>query len=234
MLTIPDYIARLGIADVPVEYAWNDADPGAIHRQDERLATYIAKMSDRGVVALSCGFAEWIAWRLHRKSDVAVLLDAIEAVWAGLIDWRYLAPLARNSAAPRRKDWRGPVRGPVYATFDLLGDVVWRATRRTYTAEASTCLSTLAVHVLPDPTPFLAWRTLAINRLSSLYPFVLDDRVGPPVPRQALAPDFVDESDAGQLLLDTFLRSLDYRRNPFLRSPAEMIAEGFDATPYRL
>lgn len=234
MLAIPDYIRRLEIADATVAYGWNDADPGSIHRQDDRLATIIARTTDRGVVALSCGFAEWIAWRLHKRTDVLVLLNEIEAVWAGIIDWHYLGPLNRSGSGPKRKESQGPVLGPVFSTFYLLGDVVWRAKRRHYSGEASSCLSTLAAHMLPDPQPFLEWRGEAIKRLSTFYPFALESRVGPRVPREALDPDCAFQSDMADEQLARFLRSLDYKRNPFLRSPDEMIADGFEGTPYQL
>jgi hypothetical protein len=234
MLVIPEYMARLEIADEPVGYRWNDADPGSIHRQDERLATIIARTTDRGVVALSCGLAEWIAWRLHKKVNVLVLLNQIEAVWAGIIDWRYLGPLHRTGLAPKRREWQGPVRGPVYSTFELLADVVWRARKPSYSAEASSCLSALAAHVVPDSKPFLEWRKQIIRRLSSVYPFEARNRVGAAVPREALDPDFDFEPNLTEPLLARFLQSLDYKQNPFLRSPQEMIADGFEGTPYHL
>jgi hypothetical protein len=234
MLTIPEYIRRLEIDVEPVLYSWNDADPGSIHRQDERLATLIAKATDRAVVALSCGFAEWIAWRLHKKVNVLVLLHEIEATWAGIIDWRYLVPLSRADAAPRKREWTGPERGPIYSTFHLLADVAWRARKPSYTAEASSCLSALAAHVLADPAPFLEWRKEVMRRLITVYPFDLKDRGGPPVPRELLDPEYDFRPGLSKQLLSGFLQSLDHTRNPFLRSPAEMIADGFQGMPYQL
>jgi len=218
MLTMPSYIRRSGIVGAPIQHSWNDADPGSYYAEDERLGYRIAKTCYRGVVALSAGFAEWIAWRFSPFVSDTVLLLEIEGVWAGVIDWGHLIPPGPSEHAPA-KDWTGPVHGPIRSAFMLLSQIVALAKRSTYPADASSSLSKLALHVMPDPTPFRDWRRFAVERLSTLYPFDKDDVLGPPMPRQVLDPDFNYRPERAPELLTKYLTSLDDRSNPFLRLP---------------
>ena len=102
-ISLPKYIDTTGIIDHPIEHSWDDDDPEFVYaRLDERLQHRIAKISDRGQLVLSCGFAEWIGWRLKKFSDDPMLFNKIEAVYAGIIDWRYLS----TRKLPNRQDWK--------------------------------------------------------------------------------------------------------------------------------
>lgn len=234
MLTMPGYIKESGVVGAPVSYDWNDAFPESHFPEDERLGHRIAKTRRRGVVALSSGFAEWIAWRFRPLVDTAVLLSEIEAVWAGIVDWRYVRPLATSPNAPARDAWQGPERGPVRAAFRLLSQVVTFVKKSSYPADASSALSNLASYVMPDPKPFKEWRRFAVQRLAELYPTDMKDMLGPAIPREVLDPGIDYKPGMANALLASYLQSLDYEKNPFLRSPEEMMAEGFQGTPYIL
>jgi len=230
---MPKYIERSGVTGAEAQHKWDDDDPGIFFLEDERLANRIAKASHRGVIALSAGFAEWIAWRSGKHCPEPVLLQEVEAVWAGIIDWRYVHPLGPAKAAPERKDWKGAGRGPVRSAFFLLSQIIALVKRGSYPAGASSALSKLALHIMPNPKPYKAWRQFAIERLASQYPFDPKEMQGPPVPREALDPDFDYKPEMARELLAKFLQGLNYMANPFLRSPEEMKSDGFEGIPYK-
>jgi hypothetical protein len=180
------------------------------------------------------GFAEWIAWRLDKYSTDPVLFYAIEAVWAGILDWKYLRPLNEVRKASGRGKWQGAERGPLWAAFHLLGEAVSLVRRKMPSSPESACLSQLALHVMPEPKPFKDWRRYVIQRLTDMYPMQKEDMLGPPLPKEVLYPNFNYKPDMASELLSKFLCNLDYTQNPFLNSPDDMIEAGFNGTPYSL
>jgi hypothetical protein len=228
---MPTYIDRSGVIDAPIKYDWDDEDPSDVYiGEDERLRNRIRAGSNRAIVALSAGFAEWIAWRLSKVCPEGVLFEAIEAVWAGIIDWHYLKPLRSLDW----ESWQGPSRGPICAAFNLLSNVIDIAERDQSPSPECLCLSQLVLHVIPKAKPFKDWRRRTIQRLSQVYPLDIDNILGPPVPREALDPDFDFKPETADKLLSNFLKKLDHSKNPFLRSPNAMVKAGFMGTPYVL
>jgi hypothetical protein len=228
-LLMPPYIKNAKVADAPINYDWDDDDPEEAYLDpDERLRHRIGEISDRGVVALSAGFAEWIAWRLSKHSDTKLLFQVIEAVWAGIVDWSYFEQLD----APDFSDWQGSVRGPICAAINLLDEIIYLITDGQFASPESVCLTQLALHVLPDPKPFKDWRRSTIKRLAAMYPRRPDDRLGTPVPREALDPAFDYKHEMEEELTARFLKGLDWKQNPSLRSPEAMKEDGFEGTPY--
>jgi len=220
MLTVPAHIVRAGILDAPLTHAWNDADPMMAYAAwDDRISKALSSTTHRGVLALSAGFAEWIAWRLSKATDVTPLLDKIEAVWAGIADWRHLAmpgwfELIGGLGPP--SDWLGPARGPVWAASDLLDQIVNLTHRRQFARPEAACLSKLATLVLAAPRPFKVWRKAAIARMAAVYPHVPDDALGPPVAREILELDRPYQREEAEELVARFLAGLDPGRNRFL------------------
>jgi hypothetical protein len=228
-LTIPPYIQRSNIADEPVTHTWDDDDPEfAYVGLDQRLQHRMDGTTDRGVLALSAGFAEWIAWRFGKLSSAPMLLYKVEAIWAGIVDWRYLS----REPLPPAHDWHGPVRGPVWSAAKWLDRIVDLLKRKQFATPEAVCLSQLVLHVTAHPDAFKDWRRFAIQRLAKLYPADAQDRLGPPVPREVLDPDIKYDPAMAPALIDTYLRGLDPSLNPFLAKPADMLAAGFTGTPY--
>jgi hypothetical protein len=228
-MLMPPYVQRSGIADEPVSHTWDDDDPEfAYVGIDERLQHRIGKTTDRGVLALSAGFAEWIAWRFHKLSGDPLLFDKIEAVWAGIVDWRYLS----RQQLSEQHNWHGPVRGPIWGAASWLDRIVDLLKREQFAWPEAVCLSQLMLHVTANPEPFKDWRRFAIGRLSKLYPRDTQSRLGLPLPRQVLDPDVKYDKAMAPALIDAFLRGLDPSRNPFLASQADMALAGFTGTPY--
>jgi len=60
-----------------------------------------------------------------------------------------------------------------------------------------------------------------------------EERRGPLIAREAIDPTFDYHPEQAPQLLDKFLRSVDYKNNPFLRSPEELMELGIE-NPYRL
>jgi hypothetical protein len=184
-------------------------------------------------LALSAGSAEWVAARWPRLAEPA-LLPEIEAMWAGIIDWRYMYPPVSSSIMPKGEDCQGPERGPICDAFLTLSNVIGRAQRSASTLAHCATLSQLAIHVLPDASGFKEWRRAVIERVTALYPRQKEDPIGPPIPREALDPNQQYQPEMAQELLARFLRGLDYRKNPLLRSPEDLRQQGFKGTPYAL
>jgi hypothetical protein len=226
---LPAVIARSGISDEPVNHGWDDNDPEfAYVGSDERMQNRISQISDRGVLALSAGTAEWIAWRFHKLTDEPLLFNKVDAIWAGTIDWHYLS----TAPLPPRKDWQGPIRGPVRSAARWLDRMVQLLRREEFAYPEAVSLGQLMLFVTAKPDLFKDWRRFAVGQLTKLYAADKTNVLGAPVPREALDPDTQFDPAAAPAQLDRFLRGLDPTGNPFLATPDEMIAAGFTGTPY--
>lgn len=230
-LKIPKYIELTGIVDTPITHDWDNANPlKAYYCEDSRLEHRIAGTSDRGVIALSAGFAEWVAWRMQKHVADPVLFQLIEAIWASIVDWRYIRPFGLL----KREEWNGPLGGPIWAAANLLRKVKKLISGNEFAWPEAVCLSYLVLHVIPDPKPFKDWRRFAIRRLVATYPQNKDDLLGEPVPREITDPDFEYKPEMAKDLLGSFLEKIDPSENPYLSAPKEMLEAGFKGTPYSL
>jgi hypothetical protein len=227
-LDLPEYISGSGILDAPIEFEWPEKNPEDVYTTpDERLAGRMAKTSQRGILALSAGTSEWIAWRFSGHAEILTILNLTEAMWATMIDWRYLKIGAMLDA----REWRGQVRGPLKATFSLLVDVALHVFRDEASTPEAVCLSRLAQYVLPHERIFTDWRSQIITRLAKWYPPV-EIGIGEPIPRIAIDPTVEYSADLAPAALHDFVRHLNPANNPYLRPTAEMKAKGFEGDPY--
>lgn len=227
--TPPPYIVRAKSLKAPITYDWDDqqADDYFL-KPDERLRTEIRVISKRGTLSLSLGFAEWVAWRSDNEVVQSTVLPALEAIWAGGVDWKYLS--TRNS--PSWEGWSGPVLGPLAIVFRTLADIIRLTKREQFASPESVCLSRLCEHVVPSLTAFKSWRRSVIKRLKETHPKTQGDPLGDAVPREALDPAFDYRPEQDKELIRQFLCGLDFKKNPYLASPAEMKKAGFKGTPY--
>jgi hypothetical protein len=228
-LAIPPYLQVPGIQDRRVHYAWDDWNVEAVDMPLEPvLQDVLQRLSQRAIVAFTIATAEWIVHRFGTLSDDPVPSQVIEAAWAQVVNFRY-----STHSDIARAEWRGPVRGPLGTAIrrvrfavqqaENCGEPAWRAGRA----------SRLAEHVLPDPAPFVLWRERTLERLQTTSPADSEEKLGEVVPREALDPDAAVAVEQTEMLINRFLASLDYRTNPFLASPDEMLQRGFEGTPYR-
>jgi hypothetical protein len=228
-LSIPAYILHADVQNKPVAHAWRGA--ADFTRENDKLAQQLTTLSLRARLACAAATAEWIYWRLRGETDFDAPLQMIEAAWAANCDVRY----CQTPTVSEFEDRKGPVNGVLRASKDILANVL-----RSYKAESAGSLTSrtvylyfLARHVLPDKVAFDAWLKAAIKRLALLYPHV-EGQLGEPVPREAMntEEDF-QKADAPRLLAE-FLGRLTPAENRYLRSPEQVLAEGFAGTPYRL
>src|SRR5262245_16388167 len=124
MLNIPSYIEASGVVGAPIKYKWNADDPDTFYTESDRIQASIAKTTTNGAVDLAAGCVEWVAWRMSKEVDVTLLLHAVEATWAALLDSRYARSLYDSPLALKQKDWCGKERGPVYVAYWQLRDVL--------------------------------------------------------------------------------------------------------------
>jgi hypothetical protein len=234
MLSEPSCISKAEIASSPIRHNWNDADPDRMCLGNRRIEKQLQPVCYRGVLAISLGCAEWIAWRLVKESSEQVLIQYIEAAWAGMVDWRYVRDPYGMGKKLDWKDWQGPVRGPLFGALLRLAKIVDLTRRKCFASPEASTIVQLAIHVIPKQKLFKEWFKSTSDRIRNIYPYSKSDETGPPVPRAALDPDIDYAPALANEDISKFLHQLDPRQNPFLRSQEEMRGDGFEGTPYVL
>ncbi|GJH29933.1 hypothetical protein [Caballeronia novacaledonica] len=228
MLAIPQHIERSGVRNQPVGYTWRgDAD---YNRESRALSEKLHAMSRRASLACAASMTQWGVARLQHLSDFQAPQQMIEAAWAANVHPLY----CKIPAVYEFNERKGPVDGVLRIFKDLLEDVIRRYdTPNGMNVPGGTVyVYFLARHVMPDKKPFDKWLKWAIERMIALYPFSRDDPIGEPIPHEALDPDFDFRKEEAPELLNEFMRGLDPSTNHYLRTPDEMVADGFQGTPY--
>src|SRR5262245_5838166 len=228
------YIEALGVSKEPIKHKWKDNDPLWVCGHGEsKVSRQIGKLTDRAITALAAGFATWGAARLRDRVDTSLLLQKIEATWAAIVDYRYVRPPETAKPLLYPEDWKGPERGPIYVAVHMLNETLDSAMREQATSPYAGSLAQLVIHIIGKPKPFKEWYEAILKRFVKLYLGSEEDLVGPPVPQEALDPARDFDSEASDALLGTFVRSLNHSKNPYLRSPKEVLSAGFKGTPYQ-
>jgi hypothetical protein len=236
MLSIPAYIEKSAIVGAAIKYRWNDGDLPTFYTESDRIQSMIAKTTTAGAIALALGCLEWVAWRLSKHAEVTVLLQAVEAMWAGIIDVRYVRSLRDSPFAINRREWQGAERGPVYVAYKQLKDLRSCLDSKEPASPEASCAVRMGRFVLPAAEPFETWWRFVLKRLVETHPASEEgpDDVGRPIPRDALDPDVDYKPDDALHYLSGFLASLKPASNPFLASAEEMKEAGFGGDPYKL
>jgi len=239
--SIPPYIVAAAVDSRELRFKWDDwrASQDFEYQPDEVLER-LAKISLRAKITAAIGMYEWIMWRFRLVSNDPTPLQVAEAAWCANVRRDYMVYDEFD-----RDDWMGPVRGPLWCAMTWLMPMMFLGDDNLDEWESGiSYLARLANHVLPNPAVFREWLDGSINRLLELYPAVAEDpfgnlfgeneeaRRGPLVPREVLATDSEFRPDMTRSLIDRFLRTVDYRSNPFLNSPEAMLSNGFDGAPY--
>lgn len=233
-LSIPRYIQETGIVEAPIQYKWPDSPFDAYGEENPRFENKLVKISDRGVVAFSAGIAEWIAWRLIKHTNDPMLFNYIEAVWAAIVDWTYMDPKNNPEDKLEWDDFDGPILEPLCAATMKMGEIIFLVSDEQPITDDGVSMANLLEFVLPNTKSFREWRNWAIEQLRRLTPRISeDDSLGVPVPREALDPQFDFKPDMTAKLIDSYLKTLDYKKNPYLQSPEKMKKTGFKGTAYR-
>jgi hypothetical protein len=225
----PSYISAARIADPALRYEWDDWQLQAIFDTDDNsFRDRMGRVSYRAALAFTIATGEWIVRRYDTVSADAEPLLHMEAMWAGVVDSRYV-----KYWEPTDERWLGPIRGPLRLAIifsleamvdaDACGDVGLSADRALK----------VALRVLPESRSYLAWRDRIVPRLEKLYPFDPGDPMGDVVPREALDSDVDFRPEMTEELVNRYLRRVTPESNRFLASPAEMLERDFAGTPYR-
>jgi hypothetical protein len=228
-IDIPPYCAKASVDEEPIQFRWGNAQRDEVLLDQPQMMARLNAISYRGVLCFSIGVVEWIIWRLSRHLPDETPFQAVQAAWAGNTDWRYLKTLD----VP---DWENeldePIGAPLTLAFNLLTEIFIQARRVKPLSQHAAPLLEIPIKIISNPEPYKEWRRFSIQRLTVLCPMRPEDRLGPPVPREALDPEFNYLPEMAKQLLTAFLRTCDYRKNPYLNSLEEMLAAGFEGVPY--
>lgn len=234
-----EYLDRRAL-EGKVDYEWTrrianklQAVPGEDY---PKLWDALEELSLRAAYSLGVACSEWVAARFQHLSNVADLELRIEAAWAATIDWRYANPSEPD--APDSGPNPDPVAEPLWLAalflFDLQNFYV-----KTYEGEknqgiraTALRLILLARQVVPKRAGFDKWLTASMRKAKAQFP-----ATKLPIQKEgSVPPDFFEAaangSDAAAVSQANVLASLNPARNPYLRKPAQMKADGFKGDPY--
>jgi hypothetical protein len=147
-------------SEAPVAHDWNDDDPLAgLGLADTETEAMLGAASDWGRFVYSLGCADWVLARLQRfvAADWPWLFR--DACWAFELDAAFMLP-------PEIEDHpqEGPVDGPVCLALTTVLNTRYGFDEGNAQIDASIA-ERIALHVLPDPRPFLRWRDTVLGRL---------------------------------------------------------------------
>ena len=241
-MKIPSYIQSANIIGAPIAYKWSDDIASNIDDTDNaRLYRAVDAANFRAKMAVGAALAEWAVWRFEGLVDISDGLLRVEAAWAAVIHPEYVNDFEYDTTAD---DDTEPIVGPYQSALYYLGETAADYLgQNIYLAESVVKQATLARHVMPDKKKFDAWLSDALRRLAAAFPRTSEYDTGtelydasaePPVPRAFFETGYVHTDAACRQALSDFLSGLDYKRNPYLRSPKEMAKHGFVGTAYQL
>ncbi len=243
---VPPHIAATGICGEPVDFDWDEDDTLQYYdRSSKQLSDRILPLSPRAQLALAAGIAEWVVWRLYGLADFDDVRQFVEAVWAGVADYRYVIEWTR----PQNRELTGPVLEPQWIAARLLDEVLLTGMRRAPTRIETMNLAFLGQHVVKANHAYKTWLEEVTKRLAKLSPVsdytreyfktlrhTQEERQafewGAPVARAVMdtTSDYDDSRTAE--LIDAYLRQLDPSANRFLNTREQLLGAGFDGEPY--
>lgn len=239
-LPVPPYIQKAGIVDDQLLYEWDEWNVRKYYDLDPQdVWTRLQPLSLRAQIALSIAIGEWVCHRFSLVDADPRPWQFLEAAWAGVI-----SPCYCRYTETDDDEWRGPARGPLNMTISIVNDALFHINEDPNAAARAVWMRSLARHVLPGTDAFDAWFDAILQRLVHSFPKPPPDQedlfsrfppgMGVPVPREAFDPARPYDPAQSPALLDAFLQTLDWRRNPSLFSPDEVReCDGFDGAPYR-
>lgn len=210
----PSYVPIQDILAEPLSHSWDDWDPYAILQPaDERTVAQLTRVHNRGITAFAIGCAEWVVYRFNAHSDDTMPYQYLEAYWAYVMGIENV-----DIPVTEHEEWTGLMRGPMNLALMTVMNTVFLSEEGP-PAEECGIAEQNALHVLPNKESFFTWRDAVLPRLQSLCP---RDEVHPdgfPVAREVLDPNINLALDDLPSLTATFLATLDYDANPYIRSP---------------
>jgi hypothetical protein len=256
MMNIPNYIEKAGMVGVPIDFVWHGplGHIGPVETVNKMLILMGSKTTC-GALAQAAGIISWGAWRLKGHTNVNVLLQMIEASFAFQVHPHYV----NRDGVPTKKAKENP---PAESAAGELQVELWQALNADkwwhsyYTPIYSAFHPAYLVrHIMPKDKKkvFSKWLEGLLARVKKLAPKPDEEPLededqlsakeraayyarhwGDALPPQVLDLEFDLTAIKRKELVDCFLRELDWKKNPFLRSPDEMKKLGFEGKPYQL
>jgi hypothetical protein len=239
-MKLPDYLQRANL-ESPVNYEWTrrfanklQAVPGEDH---PKLWDALEEISVRAAYALGVACSEWAVARLQHLADISDALLRIEAAWAATIDWRY-ANLPEPEA-PDSGPAPDPVAEPVWLAALFLTDLqanyvkTYQHVKNQGVRGTALPQALLVRQITPKKAGFDKWLTASLRKAKAHYP-AADEPIQQeaPVPPDFYDPEFKWSKEAVAASQARLLASLNPSKNPHLRKPDQMAADGFTADPY--
>lgn len=238
--TPPRYLERLVVRTNEIHYLWDETDLTWVYRVPVNVDAKVAPWAvwvDAAICGLTIATIEWVVFRLAPLQRDHTPQDATEAAWCANIDRHYCEGLEFS-----RREWTGPIRSPLLSCFNIMHEAIFES--KESGAKPLHCpalAAQLVEHLCKESYPaFLGWRQQVMERVAAFYnaPDPLFDLYGEVESRMVVPPQLFDldvpfEMGDARRLVDEFLRSVDYRSNPFLLPPVRMIEDGFRGEPYR-
>lgn len=236
-MALPHHLDVAALAAIPLDYVWDNVTFNALWATNDddnpRLAVALQLISTKAAFAVGVACAGWVVARVSANVDISDSLLRLEAAWAAATDWRYAAFTRQSDAllslAP------APWAQPPYLAMKLVGLAhdFYRAGAGARMRPRAQALAMLAEHVAGRHPAFTPWLAGSLGRCHAHFPRSTPPHASePPLPPNLFDPAFTYDAAVAGGLVDQYLAGLDPAKNPYLRSPADMVAAGFIGQPY--
>lgn len=252
MRAVPPYIAKSGVADLPLQFTWKGQGMHYGPSQGTKLHNELAKLTTLALATVTTLCAEWLIWRLRGGIDAERLLHYLDATLAWTVDWRY-----RDQSSlklPKDTPVNQAVLDGIWLVQLTTEDRLWRRPGLPNDKTAALVSVTKQTLTAKEQKSYLAWVQSAVETAQRLgshpaqkwpqwrdfnsdepaYKQAVAPFLGTTIPREAFDPDSGYKPAQREELIQRFLAGLDPKMNPFLRTPEAMKELGFEGTPYRL
>lgn len=238
-MELADYLKQIDF-ETKIDYEWTrriangfQAVPGEDY---PRLWDALEEISVRAAFALGVVCSEWVVARLRHLADVSDAMLRIEAASAATIDYRYAA--LPRPAAPKSASGPDPVAEPLWLAqlfLTYMQDNYVKMHNGVVTVrvrDSALRLALLARHVAKKQG-FDKWLTASFKKAKQHYPAKkISVQNEAPVPPEFFDPAFQWSPQTVLEAQSRLLAVLDPSRNPYLRTPEDMKADGFTGEPY--
>ncbi|MCL1918100.1 MAG: hypothetical protein FWG14_07280 [Peptococcaceae bacterium] len=251
-MQMPSVIEKLGVSGFEIDYQVSDIDFIDTFRcckSNPRLSDAFKKINHKASIGLAAAIAEFVYWRLDGYRNFHDAQNRIESTWVGAINLAYIK-YVKYEIDEEMEPYEEEIDGVVLLMLLMLSKITNSYVHGAcYIHFPLVSLALLARDVLPKhKKQFNAWLTDVTRRAAEAYPcrYNYEDLDGtdnnyydssdePVIPREFFFdPSFPCDDASVKKAANQFLAGLDYKNNPYLYSPEEMIAKGFKGTPYSL
>ncbi|MGD9367936.1 MAG: hypothetical protein PVH87_19710 [Desulfobacteraceae bacterium] len=210
-LIFPKNIFKDNLKKFPIQHKWSDWDPYELIKLPEsETKEQLKKVSNRGITAFSVACSEWVVFRMSNYVDDKIIYDYLEAFWVFLMGYDSAMPTETEN-----DDWLGPIRGPIDLALMTSLNTIYLSEEGP-PVQNSALSAQIALHVLPDPKPFIIWQEKMLKRLVRYFRRKEDEPTGDPVCREVIDPSMELDEKKIEALIKGFLEKADFTNNPFL------------------